>query len=80
MASPANAAIGGIAKTWDAANNNPGAGQGATAVGKGFYAPHNTFRPYRYTYLDALTDENGVLLRTKGGDALRDYQNPGYDF
>jgi hypothetical protein len=80
MASPANASIGGVAKNWDTADNNPAAGQGATATGHGYYLPHNTFRPFYYTYLEALTDENGVLLTTRGGDALKEYQNPGYDY
>ncbi len=78
VASPANASINGVSKSWDAANNNPTAGQGATAQGHGYYEPWNTFRPFYYQYLDALTDENGVLLSTKGGDALKEYQNPGY--
>jgi len=72
MASPAGV------RTWDAADNNPGSGQGATAQGHGTYQPHNTFRPFYYQYLNALTDENGVLLSTKGPEALKDYQNPGY--
>ena len=80
MASPADASINGVTKSWDAANNNPGSGQGATAQGHGYYQPHFTFRPFYYTYLEAITDENGVLLSTQGADALKDYQNPGYDY
>lgn len=46
---------------------------------KGYYEPHNTFRPFYYQYLNQLTDENGKPLNAQEG-ALAPYQNPGYDY
>ena len=46
---------------------------------KGYYEPHNTFRPFYYQYLNQLPDENGKPLNAQEG-ALALYQNPGYDY
>ncbi len=85
MASPFEATAYTASKVWPAAAANVVTAsseinyQGATGKGKGYYEPHNTFRPFYYNYLNKLTDENGSPLNAQQG-ALKPYQNPGYDY
>ena len=60
---------------WEVGDNVQTNGIGPTGLGKGFFQPYHTFRPFPQTFLDMLTDENNVKLTD---EAKKMYQNPGY--
>ena len=55
--------------TFEASDN------GVTATGMGVFQPYMTVKPFYYTFINMLTDENGDLL---DDDARAAYQNYGY--
>ena len=59
---------------WPVADNVSGE-KGQNGNGKGGFKPAYTFKPFPQTFIDMLTDENGVILDAA---AKRKYQNPGY--
>jgi len=60
---------------WGVADNVNGS-LGQTGKGKsGFYQPYHTFKAFRQTVIDGLTDENGIKLDDAAKAA---YQNYGY--
>ncbi|ACT92881.1 RagB/SusD family nutrient uptake outer membrane protein [Dyadobacter fermentans] len=63
------------AGNWPVADN-PVAANGQNGNGKGVFSAKDTFKPFPQSYMDMLTDEKGAPL---GTDAIRKYQNPGYN-
>jgi hypothetical protein len=57
-------------------SDNPVGNNGQNGNGKGVFSPRNTFKPFPQSFMNMLTDENGVPLTS--GDQIRNYQNPGY--
>jgi hypothetical protein len=60
---------------WPVADN-PVNANGQNGNGKGVFRAKDTFKPFPQSYINMLTDEKGALLTT---DAIRNYQNPGYN-
>jgi len=56
-------------------SDNPLSGSGQDGNGKGSFSLKNIFKPFPQSFIDMLTDENGVLL---SAEAKAKYQNPGY--
>lgn len=56
-------------------SDNPVNGNGQDGKGKGVFSATHTFKPFPQTYINMLTNEQGVML--SGGERSR-YQNPGY--
>lgn len=63
------------AGNWPVADN-PVAANGQNGNGKGVFSAKDTFKPFPQSYMNMLTDEKGAPL---GTDAIRKYQNPGYN-
>lgn len=63
------------AGNWPVADN-PVNGNGQNGNGKGVFSAKDTFKPFPQAYINMLTDEKGTALT---GEALRTYQNPGYN-
>lgn len=60
---------------WPVADN-PVNANGQNGNGKGVFRAKDTFKPFPQAYINMLTDEKGAPLNT---DAIRNYQNPGYN-
>lgn len=60
---------------WPVADN-PVNANGQNGNGKGVFRAKDTFKPFPQSYINMLTDEKGSPLTT---DAVRNYQNPGYN-
>ena len=60
--------------SWDVADNLNG-GNGQTGNAKGNFQNYMTLKPFSRTFMELLTDENGVLLDES---AKKAYQNYGY--
>lgn len=60
--------------SWDVSDNVNG-GNGQTGNAKGNFQNYMTLKPFSRTFIELLTDENGVLLDEA---AKKAYQNYGY--